>query len=49
MLSPGLVSLNVEAFVAGQDVATTVDLGACGSASNLDDLDLGVESDVGAE
>jgi hypothetical protein len=49
MLSPRLVSLNLDAFVAERDFVTTVDLDAGRAASDLDDLDLGVESDPGAD
>ena len=40
MLSPALVELNRDAFVADERVETSVDLDAHRSASSLTDLDL---------
>lgn len=48
MLSPALVELNRDAFVADQGVESTVDLHALHAACDLDDLVLGEEPDTEA-
>ena len=49
MLSPTLVALNLEAFVIDEGVETTVDLHGHRAASDLDELSLGGDDDLGAD
>jgi hypothetical protein len=41
MLSPALVDLDRDAFVAGEDPSTTVDLAGHRAASSLNEIELG--------